>query len=92
MGGLNKSLSVKDDGAKAPDPLPLVPLMLFTFRRCVGMEQAEFIAFYDLNVSQATYSRWERGVNNPPISVLEKLGLVRFLSLDEIRQGVNFAH
>lgn len=56
---------------------PLTAILIRDARLRSGLEQKEFIERYKLDVSQATFSRWESGQIQVSAGVLFKLGLVK---------------
>lgn len=60
---------------------PMTAKIISEAREKSGLKQAEFIAVNQLNVTQATFSRWETGHIQVPSSVLLKLGLVKAVIL-----------
>lgn len=56
---------------------PLTATLIRDARLRSGLEQKEFIEKYKLDVSQATFSRWESGQIQVSAGVLFKLGLVK---------------
>ncbi|EKO3520850.1 helix-turn-helix transcriptional regulator [Vibrio fluvialis] len=55
---------------------PISSMLIHKARMESGLTQAEFIEKNGLKVTQATFSRWERGLIQAPANVLFELGVV----------------
>lgn len=55
---------------------PLTARLIREARLRSGLNQNEFIAANNLDVNQATFSRWETGKAQVPANILFELGLV----------------
>ncbi|ARC91214.1 hypothetical protein B6A42_02335 [Vibrio coralliilyticus] len=57
-------------------PHPMTALLLKHCRKESGLKQADFIKKHKIPVTQATFSRWEKGKQAVPVEVLLSLGLI----------------
>ncbi|MBY7729937.1 XRE family transcriptional regulator [Vibrio splendidus] len=55
---------------------PITAKLIRDARLRSGLQQKDFIFQYNLEITQATFSRWETGQAQVPVDVLLKLGLV----------------
>ncbi|WP_299695550.1 hypothetical protein [uncultured Vibrio sp.] len=55
---------------------PITAKLIRDARLRSGLQQKDFISQNNLEITQATFSRWETGQAQVPVSVLLKLGLI----------------
>ena len=55
---------------------PITAKLIRHARLRSGLQQKDFISQNNLEITQATFSRWETGQAQVPVNVLLKLGLV----------------
>ncbi|MDE1323873.1 helix-turn-helix transcriptional regulator [Vibrio aestuarianus] len=55
---------------------PMTAMLIREARLRSGLEQKQFIDKHGLDISQATFSRWETGRTQAPTEILIKMGLV----------------
>ncbi|MEZ8794823.1 transcriptional regulator [Vibrio tasmaniensis ZS-17] len=55
---------------------PMTAKLIRDARLRSGLKQSEFISKHNLDITQATFSRWETGQAQVPANVLFELGLV----------------
>ncbi|MEZ8382248.1 transcriptional regulator [Vibrio splendidus] len=55
---------------------PITAKLIRDARLRSGLQQKDFISQNNLEITQATFSRWETGQAQVPVNVLLKLGLV----------------
>ncbi|MCG9553814.1 helix-turn-helix transcriptional regulator [Vibrio sp. Isolate32] len=56
---------------------PMTSLLLKKARKESNLKQSEFIEKHSLDVTQATFSRWESGHIAVPVDVLLSLGILK---------------